>query len=147
MKIFIQWLRLLFSRRDLLQILRFNYKAYKAYKAQIEQKVAVAKLKGQTLDAIAKHKASAQDRCTHRKGGLIGHYDMGDSYLYAVIKHKHLWGDIWVRCTRCGKNWKPGSPDYETALKFPTDNQMSTSFQLTGPGLVERAREATRDTA
>lgn len=100
--------------------------------------------------------------CTHRKGGMAHARDMhvltqgGDSPKYAVMKHQMINGDIWVRCGRCGRTWKPpvekdyffdkkgfsvapkdgifseerfeqAKRDHREAVAFITNNTMSTS--------------------
>jgi hypothetical protein len=94
-----------------------------------------------------------QKCCTHRKGGIINNLKsqqsiglalyQGNSNQYAVIKHQMINRDIWVRCLRCGKWWKPPCRsefkldrdywkamfEYEEALEFPTMNTMSGSVQ------------------
>jgi len=72
------------------------------------------------------------------------------SQWYAVIKHQHINQDLWVRCQRCGKTWKPpirasyptdrefyrAVDEYEWACKLPTNNVTSRSvlckFRLAG---------------
>lgn len=97
---------------------------------------------GQTLKQLAATDASYQGRCNHRKGGdgaagVIG--GKGQDPQYAVMMHKFANGDIWVRCLRCGKTWKPpirkrhtsqesydlAMERYKMALEFPTRNQPS----------------------
>ena len=89
-----------------------------------------------------------QANCTHRKGGTINDLGRpgsalykGTSPQYAVIKHQMMHRDIWVRCLRCGKWWKPpvrshykqdrdfwrAMFEYEEALNFPTNNTTSGS--------------------
>lgn len=132
-------------------------------------KVQVAKNNGKTLNDIAKARLQAQERCTHRKGGngldgVMG--GQGDDAQFSVLKHRQLWGDVWVRCLRCGKVWKPplkktytedgklnevlyqmAYKEYQQALSFPTRNTMSTSgqfsFSATKPGID--AKEAIRE--
>jgi hypothetical protein len=51
--------------------------------------------------------------CTHKKGGTASPRDLrvlttgGNGNQYAIIKHQMINGDIWVRCLRCAKTWKP----------------------------------------
>ena len=65
---------------------------------------------GATLKDTAYRQGQVQKRCNHRKGGdgaagiTLG---QGQSPHFAVIKHTMLTGDMWVRCQRCGKTWKP----------------------------------------
>jgi hypothetical protein len=65
---------------------------------------------GATLSQLSANDRAAQVRCNHRKGGqgqngiVAG---QGDDSQYAVIKHTFLNGDVWVRCLRCGRTWKP----------------------------------------
>ena len=116
---------------------------------QVRQK---AYSNGATLRDTAIQEASVQKRCNHRKGGdgaagiKLG---QGISPHYAVIKHGMLTGELWVRCQRCGKTWKPpieidyapggfkaelgikgyvqALSEYETAKNFPTNNTPSFS--------------------
>lgn len=103
---------------------------------------------------------SIQANCNHKKGGtgaegLIN--GQGDDSQYAVLKHKFFNSDIWIRCLRCGKTWKPpieldfyfndvgvvvakqdgkfnkekfdqSVREYKEALAFQTKNTMSTSY-------------------
>ena len=132
------------SEKDILNL--YNY-----------QKVYDAVVKGQRLREQKEFEKKKQDDCNHRKGGFC-EYIHGKGYTgrvglgsaandYCVIKHTFPWGDQWVRCTRCGKWWKPGDENYKEALLFPTSNQSSTSmtFELSKES-IERAREATRGT-
>ena len=100
---------------------------------------------GATLKSLADDDRKVQARCNHRKGGngaagVIG--GQGDSLDYAVMKHTMLNGDMWIRCMRCGKTWKPSVQDhfktveeyvkalteYEQAKNFPTKNSPSSSY-------------------
>lgn len=102
---------------------------------------------GATIKALAANDTAAQKRCNHRKGGngvhgVVG--GQGDDSQYAVIKHTFANGDLWVRCLRCGKTWKPpvrelypseqdflkASVEYETAVNFQTRNVASGSVQF-----------------
>ncbi len=65
---------------------------------------------GATLTSLAAADIMVQGRCTHRKGGegaagVIG--GQGQASQYAVLKHTFANGDMWIRCLRCGKTWKP----------------------------------------
>jgi hypothetical protein len=59
----------------------------------------------------------------------------GDSNFYSVIQHGSTFGGTIVLCTRCNKLWLPNDPQhggkstpgYAEALRFPTDNQPSSS--------------------
>jgi hypothetical protein len=114
------------------------------------EQVETAKIYGRCLTQQTRSYAHRQANCTHRKGGMIldlkspGKYlGKGESSQYAIIKHQFTHGDIWVRCTRCGKWWKPpirsqykqdrdfwrAMFEYEEALNFPTNNTMSSSVQ------------------
>jgi hypothetical protein len=140
----------------------------------LEQRVGAADLKAKQLqnDRAAQGQTfSQQDRedanrwkvCTHKKGGIATTRDVrvlttgGNSEQYAVLKHQMINGDIWVRCLRCGKTWKPpvekdyyfrdgkvvapkdgkfdiaafekAGTEYLRALQFETRNAMSGSIQ------------------
>ena len=114
------------------------------------QGIANAKSRGCLLAQFDRSQVQRQRGCNHRKGGIINIKDPkdisralshGTSSYYAVIKHQMINGDIWVRCLRCGKWWKPPCRsehnldrdywkamfEYETALEFETNNSMSGS--------------------
>jgi hypothetical protein len=127
-----------------------------------EDKLQKSRANGQTLEILKENNKANQDRCNHRKGGngvegII--FGRGDDPQFAVLKHQFHTGDIWVRCLRCRKTWKPPVKDqfffnakgrvvapqdgkfsqeafdraekeYKEALIFPTRNTMSTSHQF-----------------
>lgn len=112
-----------------------------------------ARTHGLLVDAEERAIATYRAKCNHHKGGwvkltstsqeLADAILKGDATQYAVIKHQHVNGDIWVSCIRCGKKWKPpirsdyrtdreyfrAVEEYEQAKEFPTNNRMSTSVQ------------------
>jgi hypothetical protein len=117
-------------------------------------------INGQSLKATDDNYRQTQARCKHKKGGdgaqgVIG--GQGNDSQYAVLKHKFANGDIWVRCLRCAKTWKPpvkrsyktdveynaAMAEYKVALDFPTRNSMSAGvvFQFSDGG--EFYREVT----
>jgi hypothetical protein len=122
-----------------------------AQEVQTAQKVVEAKTRGCVLAQLDRSLVKRQNVCTHRKGGVISNIkdpaainhalSHGTAMSYAVIKHQMINRDIWVRCLRCGKWWKPPCRseynldrdywkamfEYETALEFPTNNTMSGS--------------------
>jgi hypothetical protein len=101
---------------------------------------------GKTLLQLKANDDAAQGRCNHRKGGdgvrgIVG--GQGDDSQHAVIKHMFGNGDIWVRCLRCGKTWKPPMKDrmtveayyaamaeYQAAVNFTTRNTTSGSVMF-----------------
>lgn len=118
---------------------------------------------GATLNSLASNDNQAQKRCNHRKGGngaegVVG--GRGEDSQYAVCKHTFCNGDMWVRCLRCGKTWKPpikdqytsesgflkAVVDYETALNFPTRNVASGSIQFRFSDNGNFFREVTKNT-
>lgn len=75
-----------------------------------EDKGQKARTNGQTLKQNDAAESAMQSRCNHHKGGdgqRAIREGRGNDPQYAVIKHTMLNGDIWVRCTRCAKTWKP----------------------------------------
>lgn len=118
---------------------------------------------GQTFAQDEHNDKIKQKICTHKKGGLVSQRDLralstgGNSDQYAVVMHQMINSDIWVRCLRCGKTWKPpveadfyfrdgkvvapqdgkfdseafdkACREYQEALSFPTRNIMSGSVQ------------------
>jgi hypothetical protein len=117
---------------------------------------------GQTLKQLKSNDEAVQKRCNHHKGGNgMGGYlgGQGDDPQYAVIKHKVSNSDLWIRCMRCGKTWKPpiaseyetpealtkAQSEYQEAVNFPTRNVTSSSvvFQFSDGGKF--FREQTKD--
>jgi hypothetical protein len=117
---------------------------------------------GATLKSLAANEAAAQKRCNHKKGGngangVVG--GKGDSPDYAVLQHTFANGDMWVRCLRCGKTWKPPLRDiydtdeayladvasYQAAINFQTKNTPSSSCQFRFSDNGAYYREVTRD--
>lgn len=123
---------------------------------------------GATLRQISANDKIAQDRCNHKKGGngaegIIG--GQGDDSQYAVLKHRMPNGDVWVRCLRCGKTWKPpvkseftsksgelnqaayatAQSVYADAVAFQTRNVTSGSIQFRYSDGGEFFREVTKD--
>ena len=123
---------------------------------------------GQTLVALAKSQKQVEDRCNHRKGGNSMEdvkSGQGTSLYYAFMKHRMLNGDIWIRCLRCGKTWKPpvksrfvvdgvlneskykaAWEEYEAAKMLPTNNSMSSSYAFAFSDGGEYFREVTAAT-
>ena len=103
--------------------------------------------RGDALNNQKENSAKKHARCNHKKGGYIGHNpvvpDAGDSTEYCVIKHTFPWNDTWVICQRCNKKWKPGMPDYQEAIDFPTRNKPSRSITFVVD--IEAARELTEE--
>lgn len=119
-------------------------------------------INGATLKSLKSNDEQIQARCTHRKGGegaagVIG--GMGQASQYAVLKHTFANGDMWIRCLRCGKTWKPPIhadfkdneaaylrevADYHAAVNFQTLNVPSKAclFKFSDNG--EYYREVTR---
>jgi hypothetical protein len=124
---------------------------------------------GQTLNAIAKEQEQSQRRCNHRKGGNGAAGVMsgqGDSLWLALMKHRMLNGDVWIRCMRCGKTWKPpvksvfvndkgvfeeakyqaAVVEYEAAKLMPTNNSPSSSYAFSFSDGGNYFREVTAST-
>lgn len=124
----------------------------------LQERLADRKLKRASREAVYRghganllqdrlKKTATQNNCNHRKGGdgargVIG--GEGTDQQYAVLKHRMANGDIWVRCLRCAKTWKPPVKSmfkkeeaydkamevYNVALQFPTRNHTSSSQQF-----------------
>lgn len=121
--------------------------------------------KGATIKAIDNNRVKTQERCNHKKGGngaqgVVG--GLGDDSQYAVLKHKFAHGDVWVRCLRCAKTWKPpvksqfinnqagydvAMDTYKQALNFQTRNVASGGivFQYSDGGEFAREQLAATD--
>jgi hypothetical protein len=102
---------------------------------------------GETLKQLSANDRAMQKRCNHKKGGNGANgvvAGQGDDSQFAVLKHTFGNGDMWVRCLRCGKTWKPpvrtdfsdealflkSVVEYETAINFQTRNVPSGSVQF-----------------
>jgi hypothetical protein len=126
-----------------------NILAWSQYIAGKECQIVNAKSKGETLERWATAENKIQAACNHRKGGYqdfkTGRWpNQGTDSQYSVLKHMMPLGDIFIRCLRCGKWWKPPVKEkfktegayvlavleYQAALDFPTHNTMSTSIQF-----------------
>lgn len=121
--------------------------------------------KGSTIKALDNNRVKQQERCNHKKGGngaqgVVG--GLGDDSQYAVLKHKFAHGDVWVRCLRCAKTWKPPVKSqfinnqagydaamdvYKQALNFQTRNVASGGivFQYSDGGEFAREQMAATD--
>jgi len=105
--------------------------------------------RGQELKKTARDLEKHQAQCSHRKAGrgLDGLQKGGNSADYAVIRHILPTNELWQRCLRCGKTWRPPhSQDfdlksaaglaafeeakrvYKEAIAWPTDNQTSSGI-------------------
>jgi hypothetical protein len=68
---------------------------------------------GRVFAQDAAIEAARQEVCTHKKGGIVTPRDMavlttgGDSQQFAVIKHRMIDGNLFVRCMRCSRTWVP----------------------------------------
>lgn len=118
---------------------------------------------GVTLKALDGITKATQNRCNHKKGGngaqgVVG--GRGDDSQYAVLKHTFANGDMWIRCLRCGKTWKPPVKRaykteeeyriawavYEQAKEFQTRNTPSSSYLFRYSDNGEYYREVTEST-
>jgi len=127
-------------------------------KARIEEralktgnKESVFRGYGQNLAQDQAKRLTSQANCNHRKGGdgARGLHGDGTDLQYAILRHRMQNGDIWVRCLRCGKTWKPAvksqhtvngvfnvesfnlvMKEYQEALKWPTRNHTSGTQQF-----------------
>ena len=118
--------------------------------------------KGATLKSIKEGENKQQAHCNHKKGGngaqgVVG--GQGDDSQYAVLKHKFAHGDVWIRCLRCGKSWRPPVKSqhktqesydaayavYREALNFQTRNVTSGGVVFNFSDGGEYYREQTKD--
>lgn len=124
-----------------------------AARATREQKAANQRHMVQlVLRNKAQEKATQAD-CWHKKGGKgLAGLNRGDDTKYAVVKHQLPHGPVIVICQRCNRLWDKPKPlpkgysqeekkqymldlaEYNKALNFPTDNEMSGNqiFLITG---------------
>ena len=156
------------------QILALEVKEKMANLQDLEERLAERELKRETRRQVSKtNGATLKDqnriaegreaRCNHKKGGngLAGIKNgQGDDSQYAVLKHTFANGDMWIRCLRCGKTWKPPvhraykSEEeykaawvmYELAKNFQTRNTPSSSYLFRYSDNGEYYREVTEST-
>jgi len=106
--------------------------------------------RGRELVKTGRDQAAVQNACQHKKGGrgnIPGGFLRGNDVNYSVIKHTLPTNQMYIRCTRCGKTWKPVSQfdydmksaegkaayeaakvEYQRAIDFNTDNIESSSI-------------------
>jgi hypothetical protein len=122
--------------------------------AQFKMKQAEQKDKfwsrGRELENTKRSQHKHQDQCSHKKGGRgIESLQKGgtDASDHAIIHHLLPNNEWWLRCTRCGKTWRPpyaedfdlktadgkeafekAKTDYQWALNAPTNNQPSSGI-------------------
>ncbi len=160
------------------KVKELNLRKLEAENQDLEERLAEREMKRETkrqrstnngtvLRQIAASEKAAQDHCNHKKGGsgaegFIG--GQGDDSQYAILKHRMPNGDVWVRCLRCGKTWKPpveenftvkgkldeeaynaAQHEYELAVAFQTRNQMSSSIQFRFSDGGKFFRKTTKD--
>lgn len=108
---------------------------------------------GAVLRQQERDQAAQERHCNHRKGGSgMEAYQggQGDSPQYAVIKHIFANGDMWIRCMRCRKTWKP---PIEADFYFdgqgnqvpPTSDQFGRVIPNGGTFSSEKYQQAVRD--
>jgi hypothetical protein len=104
-------------------------------KDAMQDKIARARINGHTLEALKLARNKIQSNCNHRKGGMMD-FEVGifpgdgDDPQFALAKHQLPDGSWFIKCLRCGKEWKEGDINYERALNAPTRNVSSTSIQF-----------------
>lgn len=130
----------------------------------LEERLAERELKREAKGSKAKsnardiadadiQQARREAGCNHRKGGegYEGYLGQGtDAADHAIHRHRMPNGDIWIRCLRCAKTWKPpvlslftdkagvidkpgyaqAMDEYRAGLMLPTRNKMSESAQF-----------------
>ena len=124
---------------------------------------------GRELTKTARDRKQIEDVCLHRKGGrpaMPGGILKGTDSNFSLIKHILPTNELWVRCTRCGKTYKPAfredfpegdigsvafekaKADYKWAVDANTDNSTSSSitFQWTSEDGNVSARKFLRET-
>lgn len=126
-------LELIKSRLELAKLRRDNAVAESK---ELELRDRAAR-EGKNFEELRKRDQQMQSSCTHRKGGMdtAAMNKQGNDSNFSVIKHTGTFGGTTVLCTRCTKLWLPSDPDnggkatpgYVEALRFPTDNQPSSS--------------------
>jgi hypothetical protein len=96
----------------------FEVEAHKRKQSQDRDKFYS---RGKELAKISRDRDLSESYCKHKKAGRAGGpgwMGQGNDVNYSVIKHTMPWGETLVRCTRCGKSWKPPhTQDFATIIK------------------------------
>lgn len=108
-----------------------------------------------------------QDGCSHRKGGrsVEALQRGGNSADFAVIRHVLPNGELWQRCQRCGKTWRPPHTQdfdlkteagkalfeeakrvYKDAISWPTDNIQSSGITFSWDDGGELSHDVMKNT-
>lgn len=117
-----------------------------------EQKERARREQVHTEMANRRKREAQQAQCAHRKAGRgIEGIFSGSAPEYCIIKHTEPWGETYVTCQRCGKEWRDPffmmrkldpkkvseykkankreyeqqMRDYKWAMDLPTDNSPS----------------------
>ncbi len=88
-----------------------------------------ARMQEAQLEAERINLKRQRDSCNHRSGGqdLNGLQGNGSKADYSVNKHTYPDNVTVAMCCRCQKEWRPGDPDYATAMQWPTKMSPSSS--------------------
>lgn len=102
------------------------------------QKKEDREAQGRTFASQRATDEQRQKVCTHKKGGIVSPRDLrvlntgGNGQQYAVIKHRMIHGDLWIRCLRCAKTWvKPVKENFffdERGRKAPYTGKQKGTF-------------------
>ena len=108
-----------------------------------------------------------QEGCSHRKGGrsVEALQRGGNAADFAVIRHILPNGELWQRCQRCGKTWRPPHVQdfdmksdlgkaafeearriYKDAISWPTDNIQSSGITFSWDDGGELSHEVMKHT-
>ena len=124
--------------------------------------------RGRELVRTKKNQEQVQAACRHQKGGRgnePGGFLRGNDANHSLIKHTLPTNELWIRCSRCGKTWRPkyreefpvgaagdaefskAKEEYNWAVQANTDNSPSGSitFQWSGDDNNVTARKFVRD--
>ena len=105
---------------------RLELEQLRAEVRTLKQKEAVEILRKKNqqrqAEITAINEKTKQAGCNHKTGGegLRALSTGGDDPNYCLAKNQYPWGVMHVLCQRCGKEWKPGDPDYDWAMTAPT---------------------------
>lgn len=142
-------MRLVRERMEL-EVLTETVEKMRANKEQVI--AAIRRMQDQVRKTNARTQA-IQDACKHKKGGSKGKASIltGNADMRSVIIHTEPWGETYVMCQRCRKEWrepfytirrldpeafkqlvamdrkayKRAMEEYKDALAFDTDNSPS----------------------
>jgi hypothetical protein len=139
------------AKKDELELEELTYRLENERNRRSERKQQ-SETQQQSLADAERQQNAIKEACPHRKGGKdMGGLTRGTDTKYAVGTVTQPWGQQYVLCSRCGKQWngpfngKPADPGFYEAIQWPTDNEPSgTQIFLVYPAKSPVVAETTQ---